>query len=152
MFSVPKTTSGGRGELRRQLDYLFAEGTLAGLSDGELITRFVSRRDEEAFAALVVRHGPMVRSVCRRWLKGDVAGADDAFQATFLVLVRRTEGLRDADRVGPWLYGVALRVAHQARQPRSAGTHQRKRERVGGEYAGRGFGRRAGSARSACGC
>src|SRR6185436_3529834 len=67
-------------------------------------------RDERAFAALVRRHGPMVLGVCRRVLR-DPHAADDAFQATFLLLVRKARSLRRPDLLGPWLYGVAQRTA-----------------------------------------
>jgi Sigma-70 region 2 len=69
-----------------QLDRLFNRGTLAGLSEGALLERYVAGGDEAAFAALVARHGPMVLGVCRRVLRDD-RDVEDAFQATFLVLV-----------------------------------------------------------------
>jgi RNA polymerase sigma factor (sigma-70 family) len=82
--------------------------------DARLLTRFRADRDEAAFAALVRRHGPLVCGVCRRIL-GDRTDADDAFQAVFFVLARRA-GTVKADRgIGPWLHGVALRVAKKAR-------------------------------------
>ena len=98
----------------RDLEQVFSHGTAAGLSEGQLLRRFASGRDEAAFSALVARHGPMVLGVCRRVL-GTVPDADDAFQATFLVLVRRAGMLQDADSLGPWLHGVAWRVASRAR-------------------------------------
>ncbi|MFL5342155.1 MAG: sigma-70 family RNA polymerase sigma factor [Gemmataceae bacterium] len=82
--------------------------------DGELLERFVSCRDERAFADLVERHGPMVLGVCRR-VTGDAHDADDAYQATFLVLVRRASAIRPREQVGNWLYGVACRTAAEAR-------------------------------------
>ena len=103
--------------LARQLGSLFEDGSLAGLSDRQLIERFLARRDdsaEAAFAALVARHGPMVLGVCRQLL-GDHHHAEDAFQAAFLVLARKARSLRDPDRLATWMYGVALRTARKAR-------------------------------------
>ena len=97
-----------------QLDRLFGRGTVAGLSEGTLLERFVAAHDEAAMAALVARHGPMVLGVCRRLLR-DEHDVEDAFQATFLVLVRRAAAIRDGERVGAWLHGVAHRVAVRAR-------------------------------------
>jgi RNA polymerase sigma factor (sigma-70 family) len=84
------------------------------LSDGQLLEGFVSRRDESAFEELVRRHGPMVLGVCRRVL-GNADDADDAFQATFMVLVRKARSVVPRELVGHWLYGVACRVALDAR-------------------------------------
>src|SRR5882672_8730104 len=84
------------------------------LTDGELLEGFVARREEAAFEALVRRHGPMVLGVCRRVLQND-ADADDAFQATFLVLVRKASTVRPRGMVGNWLYGVAHTTALKAR-------------------------------------
>jgi RNA polymerase sigma factor (sigma-70 family) len=83
-------------------------------SDGELLSCFIERREESAFAALLRRHGPMVLGVCRRVLR-DVHDAEDAFQATFLVLVRKAASVRPREAVGNWLYGVAYRTALEAR-------------------------------------
>jgi RNA polymerase sigma factor (sigma-70 family) len=85
-----------------------------GLTDGELLERYVNRRDEAAFTALVLRHGPMVLGVCRRVLRHE-ADAEDAFQATFLVLVRKAGALRARGLVGNWLYGVAHNTALKAK-------------------------------------
>src|SRR5437764_7277000 len=89
-------------------------GAADGEGDAALLGRFAGQRDAEAFAALVRRHGPMVLSVCRRLL-GDGHDADDAFQATFLVLLRKAGSLRRPGQLGPWLHGVASRVALKAR-------------------------------------
>src|SRR5262245_59554986 len=84
------------------------------LTDALLLERYILRHDEAAFAALVHRHGPMVWGVCRRVLH-ELHDAEDAFQATFLLLVRKAGALDRRDRVGSWLYGVAYRVAVRAR-------------------------------------
>ncbi len=76
------------GVVREQLNRVFHQGTIAGLTEGKLLDRFAAEGDESAFAALVARHGPMVLGVCRRILR-DEHDVEDAFQATFLVLVRR---------------------------------------------------------------
>jgi RNA polymerase sigma factor (sigma-70 family) len=86
----------------------------SGPSDGQLLDRFILQRDHQAFASLVHRHGPMVLGVCRR-IVGNAHDADDAFQATFLVLVRRADSIRPREMVGPWLHGVAYRTALAAR-------------------------------------
>ncbi|QDV38760.1 RNA polymerase sigma factor [Tautonia plasticadhaerens] len=101
----------------RELRLIFGGGALGHLTDGELLERFV--RDpgaggEQAFGALVDRHGPMVLRVCRGILR-DPADADDACQATFLVLARKAGSLWTRDSIGPWLLGVARRVSHRSR-------------------------------------
>ena len=103
-----------RGVVLQQLDRLFRDGTLAGLGDGQLLERYRTRRDEAAFEALVELHGPMVLGLCRRFLR-DPRDVEDAFQATFLVLVRKAPGIRDGGLLANWLYGVALRVATRSR-------------------------------------
>src|SRR5262249_22169217 len=89
------------------------QGSLTGLSEGQLLARFAVG-DEGAFEALVTRHGPMVRGVCRRLLY-EPRNVEDAFQATFLVLLRKAGSLRDGELLGPWLHGVAYRVAARIR-------------------------------------
>jgi DNA-directed RNA polymerase specialized sigma24 family protein len=105
------------GSLGRVLDRL-RRAALArdggGRDDGELLDAFIARRDGAAFAALVRRHGPMVLGVCRRLLRHD-ADAEDAFQATFLVLVKKAASVVPRELVGHWLYGVAYRTALKAR-------------------------------------
>jgi RNA polymerase sigma factor (sigma-70 family) len=86
----------------------------AGLSDGELLERFRSGRDAAAFEALLRRHGPMVLAVCRRLLPNN-ADAEDAFQATFLVLLRKGGSIDPPQMVGNFLYGVAYHTARRTR-------------------------------------
>lgn len=86
----------------------------SGMTDGQLLECFVARREEAAFEALVERHGPMVLGVCRR-VVGHAHDAEDAFQATFLVLVRKAASIVPREAVGNWLYGVAFRTALEAR-------------------------------------
>ncbi len=104
----------------RLLGRLFGAGSAVGLTDGELLERFALRRDdaaEAAFETLLARHGAMVLTTCRQVL-GDSHAAEDAFQATFLVVVRRAGSLRvrKPGSLGPWLHGVAYRIALKARQ------------------------------------
>jgi RNA polymerase sigma factor (sigma-70 family) len=83
------------------------------VADAELLEHFLARGEEAAFAALLRRHGPMVLSVCRRVLRHQ-QDAEDAFQATFLVLARQASHIRKRESVSSWLYGVAYRVARKA--------------------------------------
>ena len=94
-------------------------------TDGELLESFVSRRDGTALEALVRRHGPMVWGVCRRVLR-DHHDAEDAFQATFLVLVRKAASVKPREMVGNFLYGVAHQTALKAR---ATAAKRRARER-----------------------
>ena len=107
--------------LRRAV--LFQEG--AGLTNGQLLAAFISRKDETAFEALVRRHGPMVLSVCRRVLRNS-HDADDAFQATFLVLIRKAASIGLPELLANWLYGVAYNTARKAR---AAASKRRQREK-----------------------
>jgi RNA polymerase sigma-70 factor (ECF subfamily) len=84
------------------------------MTDGELLERFLARRDESAFESVVLRHGSMVLRLCREVL-GNTHDAEDAFQATFLVLVNNASAIRDQDALGRWLYGVAYRIAVRAK-------------------------------------
>jgi RNA polymerase sigma factor (sigma-70 family) len=86
----------------------------AGMTDGQLLKRFLEELDESAFEALVRRHGPMVMGVCRRVLRND-HDAQDAYQAAFLVLVRKAATIVPREMVGNWLYGVAYQTALKAR-------------------------------------
>src|SRR5436309_1436096 len=86
----------------------------ADLPDTGLLARFAATGDEAAFTVLVRRHGPMIFGLCRR-LIADHHAAEDAFQATFLLLAKKARWLRQPDRLGPWLHGVARRVALKVR-------------------------------------
>jgi RNA polymerase sigma factor (sigma-70 family) len=105
---------GPHGAVLKQVARLFHGGTVAGVGEGQLLERFVTRGDEVAFEALVARHGPMVLGVCRRVLR-DPHDVEDAFQATFLILARKAGAIERRDLLSPWLYGVACRVANRAR-------------------------------------
>ncbi len=98
----------------REMTSLLRSGTTNGLDEAQLLQRFATQRDEAAFRVLVERHGPRVLGVCRSVLR-DQDSADDAFQATFLVLARRAGSIGRPDRLGGWLRGVARRVSHKAR-------------------------------------
>jgi RNA polymerase sigma factor (sigma-70 family) len=100
----------------RGLQVLYEWGAMGNWTDGQLIARFVGgdETSEEAFRILIHRHGPMVLGVCRRVL-GDQHAADDAFQLTFLIFVKKAGALRDRGLLTNWLYGVALRVAKKER-------------------------------------
>src|SRR6266511_947660 len=94
-------------------------------TDGELLEAFLTRRDEAAFAGLVWRHGPMVLGVCRRVLR-NAHDAEDAFQASFLVLARKAGSIKRRELLANWLYGVAHRTALATR---SAALRRQRRER-----------------------
>jgi DNA-directed RNA polymerase specialized sigma24 family protein len=81
-------------------------------TDGQLLERFVRRRDEAAFAELVQRYGPLVLGLCRRVLRHE-HDAEDVFQAAFLLLVRKAGSIVKQESVGSWLHGVAYRLARQ---------------------------------------
>jgi RNA polymerase sigma factor (sigma-70 family) len=111
------SSSSSSDTLLQQFQLLFTSGAAAGVSDGELLDRFrQDQRDtgEAAFAALVERHGPMVLRVCRQALR-DGHDAEDAFQATFLVLSRQAHSIRNQNSLASWLFGVARRAAASIR-------------------------------------
>jgi RNA polymerase sigma factor (sigma-70 family) len=114
-----------------QLGSLLSGGTLTGLGEGQLLERFIADRDEAAFEELIARHGPMVLGICRRWLD-DPHDVEDAFQATFRVLLRKAASLRDRESLSNWLFGVTLRIARRARIKVS---QRRSRERTDGSEA-----------------
>src|SRR6478735_9299928 len=122
MSAGPAVTAPQRGITENSAD-------LQALSDGELLARFFRDKQDAAFSALVERHGPLVFGVCRRGLN-DANDAEDAFQATFLVLVRKGATLRDPERLASWLYGVAYRTARKVRAKAALRT---KSERQAGE-------------------
>jgi RNA polymerase sigma factor (sigma-70 family) len=119
---------GGPGSFIEQIEALFDAGVIGEESDRRLLERFAGRdraAAELAFTVLVKRHGPMVYRACRAIL-GDPHEAEDAFQATFLVLARKARSLWVRDSLGPWLLSVARRTAGCAR---NAGSRRRARER-----------------------
>lgn len=112
------TRTGSGAAASRHLQALLDSGAVGGLADGQLLERFLAKGDGAAFEALVLRHGPMVWGVCRRAL-GDHHDAQDAFQATFLVLARRAASVVPRELVGHWLHGVAVRTALKAKGMRA---------------------------------
>jgi RNA polymerase sigma factor (sigma-70 family) len=105
------------GEMHAVVEFihdLVVDPDLASETDNELLKRFLANRDENAFEALVRRHGPMVLALCRRILR-DPQDAEDAFQAAFLVFVRKAASIARPELLGNWLYGVASRTARAAR-------------------------------------
>ena len=130
------------GASRRHLRMLFSVGAGAGLSDARLLERFATARGEAselAFAALVERHGPVVLRACRGVLR-DEHEAQDAFQATFLILARKGRTLWVRDSLAPWLHRVACRVAGRARvvAERRRRLERRAAERPPGRSPGEG--------------
>lgn len=121
-------TTTGPNQLIRYLRHTALRQDGAGLTDSELLELYVARGEEAAFEALVRRHGPMVLGVCRRVLRNE-ADAEDAFQATFLVFVRKAASIRSRNALSSWLYGVAHNTALKAK----AMNHKRRvKEREAG--------------------
>ena len=115
------------GAAMRQFERIFGgEGTVAGLTEAQLLDRFAASGDDAAFEAIVRQHGNAVMAVCRRLLV-DPHEAEDAFQATFLVLARRAGSIGRSRPIGPWLVGVAYRIARKAQV---ASARRRRRELV----------------------
>ena len=110
----------------RYLRALSAPPPTGELTDGQLLERFAAQRDESAFTVLVRRHGPLVLAVCRRVLRHE-HDAEDAFQATFLVLAQKAGSIRKRESVGSWLHGVAYRVSAKAR---TGAARRRTRQRA----------------------
>ena len=106
-------TSGEFTSVQASLRHLLTEGTMTGASESQLLDRFCSQGDEYAFEAILRRHGPMVLAVCRRVLC-DPNDVEDAFQATFLILIKKAGSIRNRAVLGTWLHGVARRVAVRA--------------------------------------
>ena len=122
------------GGVWRHAHTLFNEGVIGDVADEQLLERFVTAQSEAgemAFEALVERHGPMVLRICRTILR-DKHDAEDAFQATFLVLARQAASIRNRTSVASWLHGVARRVASCAR---SAAARRRQHERKAASLA-----------------
>ncbi|HEV8058233.1 MAG TPA: RNA polymerase sigma factor [Gemmataceae bacterium] len=103
------------GNVIQHIHRMAAGGHASGGTDQELLDRFAATQDEEAFAALVTRHGPMVFRVCRRVLEHE-QDAEDAFQAVFLVLARNANSIRKREALAEWLHGVAYRTAMKAKR------------------------------------
>src|SRR4051794_20807525 len=114
------------GALLKHLRALAADRAHVEQTDGALLRAFLDRGDERAFEEIVRRHGPMVLRVCRRALD-DGPNAEDAFQATFLLLLRRAPAIRKTDSLASWLHGVARRVAADARRA-TARRHRHERQ------------------------
>jgi RNA polymerase sigma factor (sigma-70 family) len=109
----------------RQLRRAMLRQVAVGKTDGQLLASFIEQKDEAAFEALVHRHGPMIFGVCRR-VVGNHHDAEDAFQATFLVLALKASTVRPSERVANWLHGVALRTAMKVK---ATTTKRRRREK-----------------------
>jgi RNA polymerase sigma factor (sigma-70 family) len=106
---------GPAGTILEQTRKAVGSGSADRPADADLLGRYAAYNDQDAFAELVRRHGPLVLGVCRGFLRQE-QDAEDAFQATFLVLARGAGSIRKGEAVGSWLYGVARRVAMRAKK------------------------------------
>ena len=122
--STPDMTSEQSHSILREVRRAVLRNDDGALTDGQLLQRFFDQHDEAAFELLVRRHGPLILGVCRRMLGND-ADADDAFQAVFVVLVRKAAAFRTRRTIGDWLYGVAY---HTALKVRAASVKRRFKE------------------------
>src|SRR5437870_1758340 len=107
-------TNKSLGNMVRQLRKWAGARDANTLADQDLLCRYITAKDETAFSCLVKRHGPMVLGMCRKMLRQE-QDAEDAFQATFLVLAKKATAIRKQESVGSWLYSVAFRVASKLR-------------------------------------
>jgi RNA polymerase sigma factor (sigma-70 family) len=123
------------GDLVYYLRKTWAAEGARELTDGQLLRLFLDQHEEIAFAVLVHRHGPMVLDVCRHVL-GDSHGAEDAFQATFMVLCRRAGSIRRKGSVGSWLFGVAKRIARKDKARMNARRHKESRAMDKSKFTG----------------
>jgi RNA polymerase sigma factor (sigma-70 family) len=124
-------TSGQLNQVLRQLCRLVGVRSVEELGDRQLLEAFAKNRDAAAFEVLVQRHGPLVLGVCKRVLHEE-HDAEDAFQATFMVLARKADSIRRQEAVGSWLCGTAYRLALKAR---AAAGRRREQERQAGQMA-----------------
>ncbi len=123
------------GTVARHLQRLAGAQAARELPDAQLLQRFALRREEDAFAALVGRHGPLVWGVCRRLTRHE-QDAEDAFQAVFLALARRAGSIRNGESLGGWLYQAAYRTARRARRQRACREHHERQATAREETAG----------------
>jgi RNA polymerase sigma factor (sigma-70 family) len=126
---------GQLGTLLRHVRRLADVSSIDGLSDGQLLARFQADREESAFAALMRRHGRHVWNVCRHVLGHD-QDAEDAFQATFLVLARKAGSIRSTEAVGSWLHGAAYRIAMRAKRDVAIRRKHEQRQHPAADAAG----------------
>src|SRR5262245_58892654 len=136
---APRESTMGSGPLSAVVQDLRRALLVRGateLSDARLLECFVQGKEEAAFAALVKRHGPLVWGACKRVLR-HAQDAEDAFQATFLVLARKAGSIARPEALGSWLYGVAFRIASRAKamSAKRLARESQARERNGSGHA-----------------